>query len=837
MVVGGIEDVKVKVGFVNREKEFGELKRLLHEATSGKGNLVLVSGEAGIGKTRIVQELGKYGESKGVRFLKGRCLYHENSDPYLPFIDALREYFQTREVGTKEKEETYIPMGLLAAPDAGDIDAEVTPERGVEDLLPMGLLPMTEGKKDIREEAVEVEQPKINILEERERMFENLAQLVINISNEKPLLLFIDDLQWADSASLQLLHYIARSIRNSRVLICGAYRPEELEEREGKRHPLTLALQRLNTEKLSTTVTLHRLQLKDIGTMVRDMLDIENVPESFIRLLYEESEGNPFFVEEVVKSLIEEGVLSTQTYVWDFDIDISKIRIPDTIKDVMSRRIQGLDENSKKVIMFAAVVGHKFDFDTLHKVTEMREDGLLDAIDKLIEAKLIKEDHRSKKEEYVFDHVQVRSVVYDSMSKSRSRVMHKKVGDIIEEMNKENIDDVVYVLARHFNTGKDPEKSYKYSLRAGDKAAKLYATEDAVRYYEWALGALQDMEKTTENKRKMLELLSKLGDMQNSVSNFKESIETYKSLQRLADDLGDRIKSAETFKKLGDGMRQLGDFTEAFKYFETSLKVFKALGEFRGIADAEGGLGYIHWRRGEHDEAINHYNTALEYATRIGAIPIIARTFIEIGNVYNYKGELDKGIDYYKRSLEHLEKLEDYGQIARAYNNLGDVYLRKKDWDKAIEYFDKCRKVAEKVGNKMFVGWSYFNSSEAYARKGDLKMARDVADKALRVLEKIGDKIGMQGLYRNYGIICRVEKKWDEAEKWFRESLKILEELNMPFDQAANRFEFAIMYREKGDKVQAIVLLKEAEKIFEDIGSTEDLQKVRNEIRVLELSS
>jgi predicted ATPase len=222
--------------FIGREEEFKALKQHLESSIQGEGRLVFIVGEAGIGKSRLAEELIEYAKSKEVMTLVGRCLYQENAEPYLPFIDAFGRYISGRQYAMpgglgqeRQASEDFFAMGLVGIAGSSSTGLGQSSE-GESDLVPMGLLPIDDESPTTPSATVR----KIDPQQDRTLLFESLSQLVIDITKSQPLLLVLDGLQWADDGTLQLLHYLARNIQNSKVMICGTYRPEELENLRGE---------------------------------------------------------------------------------------------------------------------------------------------------------------------------------------------------------------------------------------------------------------------------------------------------------------------------------------------------------------------------------------------------------------------------------------------------------------------------------------------------------------------------------------------------------------------------------------------------------------------------
>jgi predicted ATPase len=821
--------------FVGRERELAELKGHLEDSISAQGRLVFVIGEAGIGKSRLISELVEDVESENIMTLFGRCLYDENTEPYLPFIDAFGEYIS----GRKRKDDSYssddsqttedfYSMGLVGIAESTPLafDPLHSSSDAQGDLVPIGLLPI--GDEDLGVHPSKIRE--INLQQERTRLFESLSQLVNDISEDKPLLVILEDLQWADDGSLQLLHYLARNIQNSRVMIICSYRPEEIENIKGEVHPLSKTLRRMRPEKLFFEIVLERFDEQSTASMIESLLKIQNIPEAFTRRLYGESEGNPFFVEEVVKSLINEGLINPSDYSWDKKFDPSKIHIPSTIRDVIGRRMDRLDEKTRGILSYASVIGNKFTFETLHKLSDLNEEALVDSIDALIAANIIHEDKASIDEVYRFDHTQIREVIYNSMSRSRRRLMHKRIGHIIEKLNKNRLDEVVYNLARHFYEGKDTEKTITYGIRAGEKATKAFAPEDALTYYNMALEALKRLDDTDENKQKMIFLLKRLGEISFNLSEWKPALEYYKKAIELCEDTESDGERAECLRKTGYVLNRMGKWKIATKNFEKSLSISKKLDDRFGIADAHRGIGYIHWRLGEYDDAIAHYNECIQFSMEIGDMHTIALAFIELGNVYIETGDIDKAIEYYNKSLKNLEPIGDYSEMARAYNNLGDSFLKSGKYDQAIEYFEKCEEMGRKIGRKDIVGWSLFNSGEAWAQKGESDRALECAEKSMALLSTVGDQLGIQACYKIFGMAYGAKKQWDKSVENFNTCVQMGKENNVPYIQGEVHYYFGKMLKEKGDLEEAKTQFEAALEIFSGLETEEFVEKIKTQI-------
>ncbi|UCE16153.1 MAG: protein kinase [Candidatus Bathyarchaeota archaeon] len=433
---------------VDREDELSTLKGRLDGVLRGEGSLVFVTGEAGIGKTRLLMELKAYAKLRGALFLVGNC-YKEGAVPYKPWVEIAREYLRR-----SRPELLYKVAGIYAA----EI-VKLVPEAASK----LSAIPPL---------------PSLGPEEERLRLFEAVTQFFVNASREAPLVLFLDNLQWADPSTMQLLHYLGRSLKQEQMTIVGAYRNLELEEKEA----LLRCLLDMNRERLFQALPLRRLEVSEVGVMVRQTFG-DKVPSKLAKLVYEKSGGNPFFVEEILRSLAEERMVQPGEKGWVAP-DVSRIRIPKTVKAVVTQRLQHLDEACRRTLSLVAVVGREFDFQVLKEITGLEEDQLVTHLDRCLMSGLIQERRVPGREIYAFTDNQVRDVLYEGVSTVRKRRYHLQIGQILEKLHAKNLDEHSDELAYHFEEGGNDAKALEYFLKAGDRAMKVLANEESSSHFE-----------------------------------------------------------------------------------------------------------------------------------------------------------------------------------------------------------------------------------------------------------------------------------------------------------------------------------------------------------------
>jgi tetratricopeptide (TPR) repeat protein len=488
-----------------------------------------------------------------------------------------------------------------------------------------------------------------------------------------------------------------------------------------------------------------------------------------------------------------------------------------------------MSEEETRILRFAAVVGDVFSFAILREVTGTGEELLLDSLDRLMVADIIQEVSNSQEEEYSFDHKLIRSVIYDSMSQSRVRLMHKSVGEAIEKLYPDKLQDWAFDLARHFNLGKQTQKTYDYAIMAGDKAFQALAFDRAVEYYITALRTMDMLPASDgfDKDAEKMHLSMRVGNLYFGLGLWNSSIRHYEEILKIGQKVGNDAQVLKALISRGHSKRNIGNHGDAENDYVKASEIAERTGDMLSMGEIQRGLGYVHWRRGENDEAIEHYNQSISYSMKAGDLSSMAKAFIELGNVYNNWGQYEKAIEYYEKSVQELEKLGEFSELARAYNNIGDTYLHMAEWDKAINALEKCRSASDKIGNRNMVAWALFNTAEALANIGELDKAENYCMQALSICESQDDKIGMNGIFRCLGIVYRMKKDWNQALDNINKSILILEILDIPFDLATTYYQLGLTYQEMGEIPPAIDNYEIAENYYRSVGAIKQAEKTQ----------
>lgn len=783
--------------FINREDILDRLNDIKEDVIDGDGRVVFLKGERGIGKTQIAEKFIDRCEREGFKVFQGRCLYYETSEPYIPFYDALEGHFDQQQVDEEKEQPSNI--GLMAQRGLS------SSQRGRSHLGLIGT-----------EQVEEKKSKKLSRDSKKEMMFNQLTDFILDTSKESPVLLFLDDLQWIDESSSQLLHHLSRNISENKVIILGAYRPEELKIKQNK-NPLQNTLSRMKEEKLVDIVEIPKMDQDDVTELIEKMTDQKEIPGEFIWSLYNQSEGNPFYIVEFINSLKDEGSLNGESSLSDFRKEISDTEIPTSIKDMIERKIDELGKEEKKILMVSSLIGSDFNFEVLERVMKIDVLDLLDGIDNLIDYDLIEEKEVTEEEIYTFTHLHTRSVLLDNMGKSRKRVYHQKIGSVIENFYSNKIEEHYYDLSRHYFKGKKYSKSYKYSVEAAEKAVDSLDLHTAIEYFDKAIESLQKSRNIDHKDEKYIEVLNRKAEVCYQLEKWALLKHSYEKIIETADKINDDKDKAEGLFNLGNLYIDLREFKDGLSRTENALEIYRELDDKRGIARCERNIGYSKQNNNEFDESIDHYKESIQNSEEIGDKSILVSSYFELGSTYSLIGDHENSIKFLEKSIPILESLENYSDLSEVYNRMGDQYMKNGEWTKAKNSFDKSMEYSEKLDNKIFIGWSSFNAAELLTKTSNITEAKSYLSESKEVLKTTDNKTGLAAVYKVEGIIAKTEGDYDKAIEKLKKSLEILNELDIPFKIAEYKQELSLIYKDKGDEAKSDKLMKESKSILDDL--------------------
>ena len=770
---------------IDRVEEMGLLREAVDRAVRGEGGLVFLHGEAGIGKTRLTKELGAYAHLRGMQVLYGRCpaLFRmDGVPPYILWNEVIKNYLEFC-----TSEQLYKVIGYYP----GEV-CKLVPEIKQK----LGTIP-----------------PSISISpeSERNRLFEAVSQFVTNISKETSLLVVLDDLQWTDQSSLLLLHYLARGVYRESLLLLGAYRETDIDER----HPLPPVLRELNRERLLQSVPLKHMSFDDVSEMIKQILEQDDMPREFCELVYGKTRGNPFFVEEVIKSLKEEEIIYREKGKWKIK-EVAKIEFPETVKSVIKARISRLDDDCQNVLTMASFVGNDFAFEALCGVTSIEEDKLLELMEKILKTGLVKEKVIRGQDVYSFADIIIRDVVHEEVSHLRHKKLHGVVGNALEKAYASKIDEHFGELALHFLECGDKEKALGYFLKAGDKAAKIYANSEAVSYFQSALKLLEEKEGEVREKGRVLE---KLGDIKNLVGEYDASTKCWNEALLLWNQLYEKEKIARLHRKIANLLwESKGETAKAEEHYDKALGILEHEAESVELASLYEDMAHMYYRTKDMTKAQSLAEKALELGKKLNDYEVMVKSYVSLGTVFDNIGDRKKAIECHERALKIALDNELMEAALRAYNNLAAA-LPAEETERAQESLEKGYDLAKKIGDIQFQSFMGTNIAWHYFGMGDVERALSLVEESVALDRKSGNMINLSYSIGTLALTHLVLGDWDKCEKYLKEKIGITEKLNDIQQTVGSYAWLAFLHLNKGEYLEARALYEKAYEVCEKAGA------------------
>ncbi len=703
----------VHTPLVGRSVEMALLGEALRRLRQGEGGIVLVIGEAGMGKSRLIAEAcrAQPADAAGFLCLEGRP-YAEGQVVRGAMGDLLRRY-----VGIGDEDSPGDAWRKLYAAVGSRFPGQV------EELAPflgllLGLPP--EGGALERVTGLDPEATERGIFRALRLWLESLAQ-------EYPLVLVLDDLQWADELSVRLLADLMALVEEVPLLLVLSFRPE----REAACWQLRRLAQREHPDR-TREIVLSGLSIEAAMEMIDYLLETESLPERIHRLILARSEGNPMFLEEVVRSLIEHGVLARSGDRWRVTGDVPASLIPASLHGAILARLDRLDRPTRRTLQLAAVIGRTFNVQVLEAISDAPEE-LPARLERLQRAEIIRLARRGEDPEYTFRHALTQQVAYDTLLVRQRRAIHRRIAAAIEQLYADRLAEHYERLAYHYAAAEAWPEALTYHLQVARQAQARFANTQAMEHYRRAWEILEQGRAGGDRER--AQVREGQGDLAALFGRYAQAVQRYEeALQGVHEDL-DRVR---LLRKLGDVCARWGRYDEAIAYLERGLEIAQPLDSGREVARLLVALSQVYARRGDLERSIEQGERALEIFRRLDDRRGQAEAYNSLGIACWAKGDVDAAVSYHERSMLARASLGDIYGLAGSYNNLGAVYAARGEWEKALSHYRRARDLCRQIGYQHGLAAAYDNLGEVYRQMGRQQEALACLEKAVEIYARIG---------------------------------------------------------------------------------------------------
>lgn len=866
--------------FIGREPEQIKLKQILKSTMQDEGCLAVVSGEPGVGKTRLIEEFLHQQTEFPITVLRARCYAQEQGLPYQPIIDALRTYLSFADFSYL-KDLSNLWLAEIA---------KLLPElHGYLPHLPVSLALFPD--------------------QERNRLFEGIAQFITHLSQREALILFLDDIHAADLPTFELIHYLARRLSAARVLILCSLRKEALADRPN----LSVLLRELARSGHLVTIPLARLSEKEVLELINQTYGKSVKLTELGHHLYLETGGNPFYLVEMLKAR-EEG----QGGITD------DLTVPSNVRDVIRHRLNRLDEESRYIVTMASVIGRQFRSTTLQQVYDGDQENLLGVLDRLLLRDWIIEPPGVNPGTYDFSHGLVREAVYQTLSAERRQGLHRRVGLALEDAVSES-DELAGILAHHFLKANDTGKGVHYALQAASHARRLYANGEAIAHYQRVLD-IANKSKAIFSTTEALDIQCQLGQCYEFLGKYDDAIAVYKAalpdinlskpshrriyfqLAIAYDRKGEYDQALEFFNAIGTHLSEpndpasrieaamnargrarvylhreqshqalafckqalelvsddeanddefnmayqlaaervavyeimansyfnLGNYEAAVKHYLLALEIAQKQDQRHLAARLLIGLGKVARRRGNYVQAGDYARESQELCRAIGHISGEAASLGLLGDVAYNRGDFKQAISCYEGALSTFRQLGDQHAIADYCLSLAFVKIDKGENDEAEDYLQEALIIGHNLNATLVLIRAQYHLARVARARGHLDQAQDRVERALEGAQIAGIRLLEAAGHHLLGDILPQKQQPAQGERHLIKGLRLFESLGDRFETAWTLRSYARLLTQRGDLSYARPQLQRAAALFAELGAQRELIRTNNELALLD---
>ena len=727
----------LRAELIGRSVEMSQLGEAVERTREGKGSIFSICGEAGTGKSRLVEEFKTASDLGDIQWMEAHAYAYSQNIPYWPLIELINRTWRIEENDSPEQVREKIESGVKSllgkkeevAPIIGSLYALSYPE--VEDVSP--------------------EQWK-------SRLFEAVRTVLAALARSKPTVILLEDLHWADPSFLELLRYLLSELRYPALFLC-LYRPS---------FSLFTSHQLRSIRKSYEEIRLLGLSPSETQDMIGSLLQAKAIPQELRQFIQVMAEGNPLYLEEVVNSLIESEMLVSDDDGWKLTMHLSESEISPTVHGVISARLDRLDKETKRILQEASVIGRAFLYEILESVTRLKN-RIDPSLSRLEQLDLIRAKSLHPELEYIFKHALTQEVVYNGLLIKERQSVHERIGLEMEQVFHDRLAEFYETLAYHFKRGKSVHKAVNYLVKSGEKSLRRYAVEESHQYFKEAFELLsENLEKNVNKEEVLIDLLIKWSFVYYYRGDYKGLLDLLEVHRNMAESLADKARLGMFYAWLSCALWHRERFQDSYQYLTKALKLGEETEDHQVIGYACTWLTWTCAELGLLDEAAGFAERALEvYSSTYSDHYIYFDSLAGLGYVHWYRGEKQKAFEVGKALVEFGRKHSNFRSMVMGHCFKGFSHLVAGDLPAATSCFQEAIQISADPWYSQFpklalcyaqISTGQFDEAEAALREivsfdrecgaefvgtpaqfllGPLLMARGHLSKGMKILEDI----------------------------------------------------------------------------------------------------
>ena len=790
--------IGLKTHFIGRQAEINAIRTLSQNLMSGIGGLVWIEGEAGIGKSRLMREVGQEAADRGALLLQGTCFARSSEYTFSLFSNLLSKLF--------DFEPTFPPEQIYRLIDQ---KLQGLPEESIEIRPVLQLLSGVQPVGTPGEQLTNLEPEQF-----RRQIFVSFRRFVAMFASKQPVVLLLDDLQWVDMLSAELLLFLTNLIISYPVLIIGARRSGEKNTSE----KILEQTRHMHPEK-SIHILVRPLTTNECDSLLDEFFASSDIPDTLRNLIVQQSGGNPYYIEEFIRLLIEQDYLTLKKgrLIINQKLEFDSLKIPPSLETLIRARVDALPGHPRRLLQVASIIGQRFSLDMLSQVSSQVDVG------KNVETLQLRGmlNPAAEADYWEFSHPLIEIVVYNTVLKVQRKILHSQTARALEVQWKGVEVEHAEELAYHFNKAEEYNKALLYVILAGERAATRHANETAIRYFTQAQELLNLLPGVSDLLR--WRITCGYGEVNQFIGNFDTAIEFLEAGLTLTESTQlTRAQRAALFRILGDTYLKKGEQETAITYLKKALEVLGDPSEGQSEAEAArilSRMGWSYFYMAKLDLALEVALDALLHAQKAQSLSSLAMVENLLGGIFFRQGDLKEAVKHTQQARSYWEDLSYGWGVAAALSNLGVLEGSAGEWASAYEFFQKSLELRQEMGDVEGVAIAYNNLGTLARDRGDLETAETHFRNCLAIARPF--QLGWHIVNASIGLaqVLLYQEKVSMAADIIQGNLALAEELQARDLLSEMIFVKAEIQLAQGSYDEAIQSAKQAANIAAEVGN------------------